>query len=417
MRIGIIGPIATSDICHLLYEKNEALPHGYSGGPLLATLIEDLIKRGNEVSAFTLSKDLSLGYENIALAHGNNFRLHYVPMRPHAWRPNGWHLGRILDLYKLEINALCSAIRQAAPDVIHAHWTYEFALAALQSNTPVVITCHDSPYMIARLASTSRPTRSLYRWLRVLMARDVLKTAPCVTAVSPYMRDQIQGMTSSEIRIVPNMVDDLTTSLAEYRKAPVIPRIAMVCNGWDKRKNPEPGLRAFAALRTLIPMSELHLFGADFGPEQTAQRWCKKQGLDAGLVFHGAVPHRQLLDALAKLDLLLHTSIEESFGMVLAECMAMGIPVIAGKNSGAVPWVVGKSGSLCDITQPEEITKTMLETLEVNRYSELSENSIRSIQTRFSTTHVVDQFCDLYQQAITDKQRSTTLLTDAGISF
>ena len=402
MHIGIVGPIATADIIHLLDCETTNLPLGYSGGPLLATLISELISRGHTVSAFTLSSDLPLNTK-IAEATGNRFSLSYVPMRPRAWRPNGWLPGRIVDLYRFEINLLQQAIKVKKPDVLHAHWVYEFALAAIQTRLPHVITCHDSPYTIAKLNSTSRPTRSLYRWLRVLMARKTFRQAKYITAVSPYMSNEVQNLTSTPIHIVPNPVDDLALKAATSRLSNRKPEIVMVCNGWDTRKNPKPGLLAFNILLRDSPEATLHLYGNDFGPGQEADTWCKANGLGKGLNFHGSVPHKQLLASMEKHDLLLHTSIEESFGMVIAEAMAMGLPVVAGNKSGAVPWVVGKNGALCDVSDPEAIAAAMRATLAPARYAELSMNGIDAVRQRFSTVMVVDQFYALYEQAVLRK--------------
>lgn len=413
MHIGIAGPVATADIAHLIDGDVAGLPHGYAGAPLLATLIGELLRRGHRVSAFTLSNDLPLRASSVTTVGGHNFSLSYCPMRPRAWRPNGWLPGRIVDLYRFERQGLQQAMVQMAPDVIHAHWAYEFALAALATGIPHVVTCHDSPYVIARLASRSRPTRSAYRWLRVIMARKVLREAQCVTAVSPYMRDEVQTLTKAKIVVVPNPVDDLAFSLTCARHAPAVPRLAMVCNGWGVRKNPEPALVAFDQLRKQEPKSELHLYGHDFGPRETAEQWCTARGLQEGMVFHGAIPHQQLIQSLAKLDLLLHSSLEESFGMVIAEAMAMGLPVVAGESSGAVPWVLGEDGVLCDVHSPTTIASALQHALEPERYAQLSRDGCAAAHARFSTAKVVDQFDLLYAQALEDQATVATRMVSA----
>lgn len=400
MHIGIVGPIATADIAHLLEGDTKQLPAGYAGAPLLASLISELLSRGHTVSAFTLSSDLALKRGLVVSTRGPNFNMHYSPMRPRAWRPNGWLPGRIVDLYRFERRALQEAISKTAPDVVHAHWAYEFALAALATTIPNVVTCHDSPLTIAKLYSRSRPTISAYRWLRVLLARKVLREATCVTAVSPYMRDQVQGMTTTRITVVPNPVDNLALTLAQTRSAPAAPRIAMVCNGWDNRKNPIPGLMAFAELKKQRPNAELHLFGFDFGPGQKADAWCTSRGIRNGMFFRGPIAHTDLLKELAGSDLLLHPSLEESFGMVIAEAMAIGLPVVAGESSGAVPWVVGINGCLCDVRNASSIEKALLATLDSRRYKQLSHDGIEAVRQRFTTPEVVDLFFAQYELAI-----------------
>src|SRR5205085_11099029 len=79
--------------------------------------------------------------------------------------------------------------------------------------------------------------------------------------------------------------------------------------------------------------------------------------------FIGAVPHARLLDEMAQSQVLLHPALEESFGVVLAEAMAMGLSVVAGAHSGAVPWVQGDAGSLVNVRQPAQIAAALLRLL------------------------------------------------------
>lgn len=399
MHIGITGPIATADIADVLDGRTADLPKGYEGAPLLGSLIRELLARNHTVTAFTTSNDMDLSAPDRIATHGR-FKIVYCPLRPQAWRFNGLELGRILDLYRLERNRLQHAIQDAAPDVIHAHWAYEFSLAALATGLPHVITSHDSPLTVARLNSFRKPTISLYRWLRVPMALRALRKAQRVTTVSPYMQTQIAGLVQGQLTVVPNPVDVGALKLARTRTAPAVPRIAMICNGWDARKNPMPGLLAFSKLQQTVPGAELHLYGHDFGPGQTAQAWCQTKGLGQGFHFHGPQTHAQVLSALNTMDLFLHTSLEESFGMVLAEAMAMGIPVVAGDASGAVPWVVGPHGELCNVRNPSSVYAALQRALEPQRYQKLSASGTQAVRERFSVHRVTNDYLRLYAQAI-----------------
>jgi len=356
MHIGIAGPIATRDALSLLDGRSSQLPGGCEGAPLLVTIIAELLRRGHRVSAFTLSSDLPGRADAHTVARGAGFELHYMPSRPRAWPPNGRRPGRAMDLYAFERRGLRDAIEAVRPDVIHAHWTYEFAWAALGTGIPHVVTCHDSPVVVARFERDFR--HGAYRWLRAGIAWHVLRRARRVTTVSPYMVDQVQSLCRVPIAVIPNPIAD-SGLLAAPASQPTRTRVMMVFNGWGPRKNVAAGLRAFALLRRRLPAAELHLYGQDTQEGGIAARWWRDQGESGGVVFHGVVSHGDVLAAMAASDLMLHPAVEESFGAVLAEAMAAGLPVVAGRRSGAVPWVVGDAGALVDVTDPHAMADAM----------------------------------------------------------
>ena len=136
MKVAIVGPIATENVAHLLGPAADHAPLGYGGAPILATLIESLLERGHTVVGITTDVDPNGIVSPVAL-RGERIDMVYCPQRRHAFRPSAGALGRASDCFAQERRFLCDAIRQAQPDVVHAHWLYEFAWAARQSGLPM----------------------------------------------------------------------------------------------------------------------------------------------------------------------------------------------------------------------------------------------------------------------------------------
>lgn len=352
MKIGIAGHIATNSIARYLGGDAAGLPRGYYGAPLLGTLIGALLERGHNIVAYTTSSDMSHGTR--VSASGDQFKITYCAARPRAFRYGNGHWGRAADVFKHERSLLVQAMQNDAPDLVHAHWSYEFALAAIESGLPHIVTCHDAPQVVLRY------TPDLYRLVRYWMARRVLSRAHYLTAVSPYLQGMLQRYARVPIEVIPNPLPAHPPELsASHAFDSARPRIAMVLNGWGTRKNPQPALRAFAALRRAIPAAELSIMGSDYGPGGPAERWAKSHGLAPGVDFAGPQSYGTLLAKLAETDLLLHPALEETFGMSIAEAMSLGVPVIGGRNSGAVPWVIGEGGVLVDVRSVAEIEAAM----------------------------------------------------------
>jgi glycosyltransferase involved in cell wall biosynthesis len=405
LHVLLAGPIAGEELRPWLQlPRGAALSAGYMGAPLMAILVGELLRLGHRVTALTHDHLLPWS-EGPRRFSGPGLQFIVCPVRRRVWRPNGWLPGRIVDLFAHERRLLAAEMRAAAPDVVHAHWTYEFALAGLDQPAPLLVTCHDAPGVVLRY------TRSPYRALRWLMARQVFRRAQHFTTVSDYMARELAPAIGQLPPVVPNPVAPYVFELGRARQCPASRRVAMVCNGWDRRKNPQPALRAFAQYRRGEPTAELHAFGAAFGPGEEAERWATAKGLTEGVHFHGRLPHRQVVERLASMDVLLHPSLEESFGVVIAEAMALGLPVVAGRRSGAVPWVMGADqadaapgGVLVDPTEPTAIVQG-LERAFGKHYAAYSKRAAQRA-TAFSAHNVAIRYTERYGQLLISPLRS-----------
>lgn len=398
MHIGIAAPIATEYVKHLLDGDTTRLPNGYGGAPLIGTLIDELIRRGHRVTAFTTSSGLPLPKHDCHIAKGPNFTLYYAPVRPRAFFPVGGFLGRGADAFRHERLALTRAMRESAPDVIHAHWTYEFALAAIASGLPNVVTCHDAPQAVLRYMP------NLYRLVRYYMARQCLSRASCVTAVSPYLKNAVQKFTAAPIHVIPNPLSPDLTDRPISRKQSTSgePVVVMVANGWGKLKNPIPAIQGFARMRKTYPQARFRLFGVDFGPGEAAQRWSIAHGVSDGVEFVGRLTYTELLKQIAEADVMLHSSLEETFGMSIAEAMALGVPVIGGARSGAVPWVIDGGGILTDVRCADSIHAALKTLLDSESHQNYRLMGIARARSNFNVESVVEAYEQLYWKQTQD---------------
>jgi len=400
LHIAFVGHVAGDDIQSLLAPGQAVASPGYAGAPLMGVLIGELLRQGHRVTAITSDSTLPLD-GGPQYRHGAGFSYVATPARRRAWRPNGLRLGRAVDFFAFEIGQIARAVDACAPDIVHAHWSYEMALGAMRQDRPILVTCHDSPRQVLRYS------RNLYRSVRYLMARRVFAKGREFSAVSRYLADELRPYLAEAPEVIPNPVADYVFAAgAGPRQLPGTRRIGLICNGWGRRKNAEPALAAFARWRRSEPRAELHVYGDDFGPGERAQRWSLGRCLAAGMHFHGRLPHRALVESLATMDALLHPALEETFGVVLAEAMALGLPVVAGRSSGAVPDVMagdaqGRSplGLLVDVSRVDDIVGG-LDGVFDTQYAARSRAGIERAREHYSTASVVRSYVDRYHRIL-----------------
>lgn len=401
MKIGIAAPVETSSIADLLGKAADQAPAGYRGAPFIGVLARALLARGHQVSLYTTDSSLLPTQRQPLVIHGDHISVYYCPSRQHTFRPQNGMLGRMLDFFRFERNGLLHAIEQDNPEIVHGHWAYEFAWAALDSKRPNVISFHDAPRQVLRYMP------DLYRLGRYFMTRRTVREARFLTTVSPYMQQELQSLCGRTFELVPNPIaEEWFSSAKSIEKRDLSkPNIAMVLNGWNKLKNPVPALRAFVRVRAAIPSAQLHLFGRDFGTDERAQRWCRDNNMGGNIMFHGMVTYDQLRAHLAQMTLLVHSALEESFGMSLAEAMALALPVIGGQASGAVPWVCdgGKAGALVDVQSEQAIADAVFQILaDPSAYAVIAKQAQSSAQRRFSAAAVAEAYEICYHHAISE---------------
>lgn len=358
MRIGILAPIATADVAHLLENAGDNIPPGFPGAPFMATLIETFLHQGHEVVAFTSDRTLDPNGK-ACVVEGPGFRLWLCPARSNSTLPSASHpVGRIWDFFRLERQQLARAVAQESMDILHAHWTYEFAMVAAESGRPCLATIHDAPGDVLRLAPGP------YALGRYFMAQKVFGMDIPITAVSPYVAKVVERRSRQlPIPLIANPLPPWLKALADLAPSSqaIAPDsvVAMVLGYWTRFKNPMPGIRAFANLaREFDEPVELRLYGSDFAPGGKAEHEIRRAGIPMhNIRLRGRLEHKALLEEISNASVLLHPSLTESFGMAVAEAMALGVPVIAGCDSGAMPWLLqhGAAGQLVNVRHSDAI--------------------------------------------------------------
>jgi glycosyltransferase involved in cell wall biosynthesis len=225
------------------------------------------------------------------------------------------------------------------------------------------------------IADELRNEAGVVRWLLGLQAR--WERANCTRAQKVVVPSEYSAAVAAEayaiprakIAVVPEPID-----LGEWRRlfAAVPPRPAstpptvLAVARLYPRKRLEDLLEATALLRPRLPGLRVRIVGD--GPEFPRLREIHARlALGESVTFLGAVTRSTLAVEYKQADCFCLPSVQEGFGLVLAEAMAAGLPVVACR-AAAVPEVVidRRTGLLVNPRSPDELAMA-LETLLTNR--------------------------------------------------
>jgi len=334
VKIGIAAPISLNLInCDNLCQNN--LPATCTS-PIIAALTNGLLEYGHEVIVYTHSQEI----DDPITIHGNNITVCIGRRQPHAAR----------DLFLSERKDLISLMLSCPAEIINAHWTYEFALAALATGMPTLVTLHDYAPKILKYQV------DCYRLMRLIMNNRVLRKAKYLSANSVYIYNMLKKKDFSKARIT----SDFYGKTLEKHAANKVKKsnyIVSVNNGFGGIKNISTALQAFSLIRRKAPDIEFHLVGADMEINGPAYHYAIRNNLGEGVFFIGNLPYDATIEKIKKALLCLHASREESFGNAVLESMVLETPVVGGRHSGNIPFLLdkGNAGILCDINSPKDM--------------------------------------------------------------
>jgi L-malate glycosyltransferase len=118
------------------------------------------------------------------------------------------------------------------------------------------------------------------------------------------------------------------------------------------------------------------------------------------VIFLGKQDEVSRLISLA--DLLLLPSAKESFGLVILEAMACGVPAVAS-DAGGIPEVVehGKTGFLSPVGAVDEMAGYAVQLLrDPQMHESFAKAGLQRARTVFSGTKIVEQYEAIYRRVI-----------------
>lgn len=311
---------------------------------------------------------------------------------------HGWNIPRLRIeplLWKWQTRKLWKLYitKYGTPDLIHAHSILWGGVSAMEIAQRACI-----PYIITEHAS-SYVQDIVYSWQKPFI-RKTINNAAIVMAVSKTLANELMPYSDrKEIVVLPNVVDTGYFILppVQRKKSPF--RFLTVA-----RLTPKKGIdlliKAFA--RTFKGKDEVILeIGGDGEQKDELRALANSLNIENQVKFLGMLSHEQVREAMWRANAFVLPSYVETFGVVLIEAMATGLPVIATSCGGPEEIVKPDTGLLIEPGDVVELSKALKNVYE-NRF-ELSKNEL-TIRTyavdKYSDRVIAEKLLEYYNQVL-----------------
>ncbi len=232
------------------------------------------------------------------------------------------------------------------PDVVHAH-VYSAGFAAIplarKAGAPLVVTEHYTGFQRGLVTGYER-------WI----ARTAFERAAVVAPVSEELAGHLREIApGASIRVLPNTVDTEVFEPGSGVREPGPPRLLTVGALAEKK-----GHRYLLDALATLPDAQLDLVGGgELDGELRAQ--ADRLGLGERVRFHGELPKEAVAALMRLADLFVLPSTHETFGCVLIESMASGLPSVATAVGGVPEVLTEEAGTLTAPRDPVALAEAI----------------------------------------------------------
>ncbi len=228
--------------------------------------------------------------------------------------------------------------------------------------------------------------------------KPLLKHFHALTAVSSAAAEYAQSITDQHIEIIPNGISIRKYQVARNNHDDK--KMILYVGRIEKRKGLKYLLQAFAEIQNEYPHA--HLVIAGEGPDREKVEKLARELDVTHVEFKGYVDEAEKLALLGDADVFCSPALYgESFGIVLLEAMAAGVPIVAGDNPGykAVLQERGKL-SLVNPKETDEFSRRLAVFLADSDLRKLWCEWAHEYVKQFDYPKVIDRYEVLYKKLL-----------------
>jgi len=306
------------------------ITNDYAGSTVYKNLISNLDENGIEQIVYTpVKSESSIGGNMIDLKEKNS-KIVYSNIL-------NMHVDRVLFNVKIHkiFKDIQSKVDFSKVKLIHAHTWFSDGAVALKLHQK-----YNIPYIIAVRGSDLNQFWKLPHLKK--QGLEILKNASKIILITPKYQERFLELEkvkklgeaiAKKTLVFPNGLDPFWIQNVKQRRTIINTPIQLLYIGvFSEAKNVLQLLKAVEELNQQGINCKLNLVGGGGPLEKQILTSIENKSY---FKFHGKIYEKEKLEGLfEKMSIYTMTSIRETFGLVYAEALSQGIPVIYSKNEG-----------------------------------------------------------------------------------
>lgn len=279
-------------------------------------------------------------------------------------------------------------------DLIHHHGiinnVYITSYLSQKLKIPYIITEH-TPFESSKIRSHNPfdNNNDLLNFIRNASQR---------LAVSNSYAKKYESIFNASFRVLPNLVSDDFIDKVNARKAEKRSFTYISVAYLEEVKNHDLLLKAFAKTLEAYPDNRLLLAG-DGTLKEKLMEMAKSLGVGEKVIFMGRLSREATIDAIDSSDVLIVSSLKETFSVVIVEAFFRGVPVVSTRCGGPEDIINESNGLLCNNNDIDDLADKMVRIRK--NYSGYSSDKIKSDAIKkYSEKSVCGKLMDIYVEIL-----------------
>lgn len=304
----------------------------------------------------------------------------------------------------LRLSEMVRDIVALGPDLCHIHGTGVFSkemyFALQRYGIKTIVTVHGLLHEEKKQALFRKPSlKALYQlYVQTRDERELLNVVPRIIVDTAYVEDKLKAYGLEhvpEMHVIPQGIDETFYGINCNPKSNMILCVGAIA----PRKGHIYTVEMFERLRARGIDATLRIIGslADKAYYEQLKQKIARSPYKSDISLEANLPREELLTAYAEAKLFVLHSREESQGIVFAEAMATGLPVVATKIGG-IPYVVadGKSGLLCPYADVSAMTEMVTRLLTDDALWQQYSSAARIVAKDYNWNAIASKIVELY---------------------